>query len=701
MKKQILALSFVYTLAGCSVKAPVYESVDDYPVREGALDEMVYSPQKTMFSLWSPAADSVWLRLYSEGLGGEAQEAVAMRRGKDGTWTCSVRGDLQGKFYTFQVDDMEETPGIFAKAVGVNGRRGAVIDLRSTDPEGWAEDVRPAFAGAKDAIVYEMHYRDYSIHPTSGVAHKGKFLALTEEGTKQLTINQLTINMPLLSGEESTPASPVEPRPLTPSPQAGRGSTPASPVGMATGIEHLKEMGVTHVQILPSYDYGSIDETRLEDNKYNWGYDPVNYNVPEGGYSTNPYDPTCRIREMKEMIQALHKAGIRVVMDVVYNHTFDVAHSNFHNTCPGYFYRYNADGSLGNASGCGNETASERGMMRKFIVESCRYWLTEYHIDGFRFDLMGIHDIETMREVRAMMDGIDPTLLLYGEGWAAGAPLLPQEELAMKANILRIEGVGAFCDDMRDALRGPFSDDHKGAFLAGEKGHEESIKFGIAGCIEHPEVDMSRVNYSKTAWAAEPTQCISYVSCHDDMMLTDRLKASIPLREGELERLDKLAQTAVLTSQGIPFLWNGEEILRDKKGVHNSYCSPDSINAIDWSLKAQHEDVFRYYQGLIALRKAHPAFRMGEADLVRKHLHFLDAPEGVVAYALDGEAVGDEWKTIVVVLNANRKAVEVALPAGVYRLACGDGECPYSGMRVDEKTTTVSAQSAQILYTIE
>lgn len=658
MKKQILALSLVCTLAGCSVKAPVYESVDDYPVREGALDEMVYSPQKTMFSLWSPAADSVWLRLYAEGLGGEAQEAVTMRRGKDGTWTCSVRGDLQGKFYTFQVDDMEETPGIFAKAVGVNGKRGAVIDLRSTDPEGWAEDVRPAFAGAKDAIVYEMHYRDYSIHPSSGVAHKGKFLALTEEGTKA----------------ES---------------------------GNATGIEHLKEMGVTHVQILPSYDYGSIDETRLEDNKYNWGYDPVNYNAPEGGYSTNPYDPTCRIREMKEMIQALHKAGIRVVMDVVYNHTFDVAHSNFHNTCPGYFYRYNADGSLGNASGCGNETASERGMMRKFIVESCRYWLTEYHIDGFRFDLMGIHDIETMREVRAMMDGIDPTLLLYGEGWAAGAPLLPQEELAMKANILRIEGVGAFCDDMRDALRGPFSDDHKGAFLAGEKGHEESIKFGIAGCIEHPEVDMSRVNYSKAAWAAEPTQCISYVSCHDDMMLTDRLKASVRLKEGELERLDKLAQTAVLTSQGIPFLWNGEEILRDKKGVHNSYCSPDSINAIDWSLKAQHEDVFRYYQGLIALRKAHPAFRMGEAELVRKHLHFLDAPEGVVAYALDGEAVGDEWKTIVVVLNANRKAVEVALPAGTYRLACGDGECPYSGMRVDEKTTTVSAQSAQILHTIE
>lgn len=658
MKKQILALGLVCTLAGCGGKAPVYESVDDYPVRKGALDEMVYSPRQTTFSLWSPAADSVRLRLYAEGLGGEAQEQVAMHRGKDGTWTCCVSGDLQGKFYTFQVNDMEETPGIFAKAVGVNGRRGAVVNLDCTDPEGWSEDVRPALSGAKDAIVYEMHYRDYSIHPSSGVAHKGKFLALTEPNTK-----------------------------------TGNGGV--------TGVDHLKELGITHIQILPSYDYGSIDETRLDDNKYNWGYDPVNYNVPEGGYSTNPYEPACRIREMKEMIQALHKAGIRVVMDVVYNHTFDVEHSNFHNTCPGYFYRYNADGSLGNASGCGNETASERPMMRKFIVESCRYWLTEYHIDGFRFDLMGIHDMETMRAVRAMMDEIDPSLLLYGEGWAAGTPLLPQEDLAMKANILQIKGVGAFCDDMRDALRGPFSDDHKGAFLAGEKGHEESIKFGIAGCIEHPDVDMSRVNYSKKAWAAEPTQCISYVSCHDDMMLTDRLKASIPLWKGELERLDKLAQTAVLTSQGIPFLWNGEEILRDKKGVHNSYCSPDSINAIDWSLKAQHEDVFRYYQGLIALRKAHPAFRMGDAELVRRHLHFLEAPEGVVAYALDGEAVGDEWKTIVVVLNANREDVAVNLPAGAYRLACGDGEFPYSGMRVDEKITHVGAQSAQILYAVE
>lgn len=654
-------LCMLFTLAGCGNGRPVYQSADEYPVREGALDEMVYSPSKTVFSVWSPAADSVVLRLYAEGIGGEALESHKMKRKADGTWECTLRGDKQGLFYTFQVDSLQETPGIFAKAVGVNGRRGAVIDLHAAQPEGWETDVRPAFAGAQDAIVYEMHHRDFSIHPTSGITHKGKFLALTEEGTQ------------VADGQ-----------------------------GMASGIAHLKEMGVTHVQILPSYDYGSIDETRLADNNYNWGYDPVNYNAPEGGYSTNPYDPACRITEMKAMIQALHKAGIRVVMDVVYNHTYDVEHSNFHNTCPGYFYRYTADGELGNASGCGNETASERPMMRKFIVESCRYWLTEYHIDGFRFDLMGIHDIETMRAVRAMMDEIDNTLLLYGEGWAAGAPLLPAEELAMKANMQALPGVGAFCDDIRDALRGPFSDDHKGAFLANtrESGLEESIKFGIAGCIAHPDIDMSKVNYSKTPWALQPTQSINYVSCHDDMMLTDRLKASIRLQAGELERLDKLAQTAVLTSQGIPFLWAGEEILRDKKGVHNSYCSPDSINAIDWSLKAKNEDVFRYYQGLIALRKAHPAFRMGDAETVRRHLHFTDIADGagVVAFTIDGAAVGDEWKTIVVVLNANRYDVETSLPAGEFRVACADGQCPYAGTETIQEIAVTAAQSAQILY---
>ncbi len=661
MKKTIVMMTLVAAvLSGCA-KKPHYENVDNYPVKEGSLEEMLYSPEKTSFSVWSPNADSVYLSLYADATTAEPLERMAMKRENDGSWTKTVKGDLKGQFYTFQVVDpssrwkLHETPGIFAKAVGVNGRRAAIIDWNTTNPEGWEADVRPAFAGAKDAIIYEMHHRDMTIHATSGVENKGKFVGWTEHGTKTAE-------------------------------------------GLATGIDHLVELGVTHVQILPSYDYGSVDETRLSDNKYNWGYDPVNYNAPDGGYSTNPYDPASRVREMKMMIQALHKAGIRVIMDVVYNHTFNVENSNFTQTAPDYFYRLTESGELGNASGCGNETASERAMMRKFILESCRYWIEEYHMDGFRFDLMGIHDVETMNQVRAMMDSIDPSLLLYGEGWAAGGPLYPGEELAMKANMQKLPGIGAFCDDMRDALRGPFHDNHEAAFLGGKLGHEESIKFGLVGCIEHPEVDMEKVNYSKKAWTSQPTQSINYVSCHDDMMLTDRVKASVKLRPGELAKISKLGQTAVLTSQGMPFLWCGEEILRDKKGVHNSYCSPDEINAIDWSLKAKNIDLFEYYQGLIAMRKAHPAFHMGDAELVRENMHFLAVPEGVVAYVLNGAAVGDEWKSIVVVLNGQKTAQTVVLPEGEYTVAVADGKCPVTNERKIKGSAKVAAQTAMVLY---
>jgi len=663
MNKVIIMMSMVALLAGCCSKKPHYANVDEYPVKQGSLVEMKYSVDKTEFSVWSPNADTVYLNIYADATTAEPLERLVMCRQKDGSWIKTIKGDWKGHFYTFKIVEpssrwqLHETPGIFAQAVGVNGRRAAILDLATTNPEGWAEDVRPAFSAAKDAIVYEMHHRDMTIHATSGVENKGKFVGWTEHGT-------------------------------------------TTAEGLATGIDHLVELGVTHVQILPSYDYGSVDETRLSENRYNWGYDPINYNVPDGGYSTNPYDPATRIREMKQMIQALHKAGIRVIMDVVYNHTFNVENSNFTQTAPDYFYRLTENGDLGNASGCGNETASDRPMMRKYILESCRYWIEEYHIDGFRFDLMGIHDIETMNAVRAMMDSIDPSLLLYGEGWAAGSPLYPHDSLAMKANMQKLPGIGAFCDDMRDALRGPFSDNHQGAFLAGEKGHEESIKFGIVGCIEHPEVAMEKVNYSKQPWTSQPTQSINYVSCHDDMMLTDRLKASMKLGLGELEKLSKLAQTAVLTSQGTPFLWCGEEILRDKKGVHNSYCSPDEINAIDWSLKHKNLDLFHYYQGLIALRKTHPAFHMGDAELVRENVHFLPVEEGVVAYVLNGEAVGDTWKTVVVVLNGQKRSAQVALPEGTFRFACVDGQCPYDGERIAEGTVRVAPQSAAILYSL-
>ena len=668
-------------LIGCEVSKPHYESVNDYPVKAGSVQEVTYRPTETLFSLWSPNADSVRLSLYESGEDSEPVSTQWLKRQKDGSWQGKVRGDLQGKFYTFRVWDpsspyeMEETPGIFATAVGVNGRRGAIIDMRRTDPEGWSNDRRPAMAKTADAIIYELHHRDFSIDPSSGVTNRGKFLALTEHGT-------------------------------------------LSPEGVKTGIDHLRELGVTHVQILPSYDYGSIDETRLADNRYNWGYDPVNYNVPEGGYSTDPYSPEVRIREFKQMIQALHEAGIRVVLDVVYNHTYDVAHANFTQTAPGYFYRTREDDSLGNASGCGNETASERPMMRKFMLESVRWWVEEYHIDGFRFDLMAIHDIPTMNAIRQMLDEIDPTILLYGEGWAAETPQLEEALRPIKANIKDMPGIGAFSDEMRDGLRGPFYDDHVGAFLAGLPGNEQSIRFGIVGAIEHPQVDMTKVNYSQQPWALQPTQLISYVSCHDDMMLTDRLRASVkPLKgkqiaDDELMRLDMLAQTVVLTSQGLPFLWNGEELMRDKKGVHNSYCSPDSINAIDWTLKARNSRLCDYYAGLIALRKAHPAFRLGDAKLVREHLEFIDVtmdnvakdgekvtPDCVVAFRLKNNAGGDEWNDIVVLFNANRQAVEVALPADAkYTAVVMNGEVNSQGLSTCAGKTRVPAQSAMILH---
>lgn len=652
----------VATATGCAPAKNEYASYELYPVRSGSLAEMEYAPEGTRFSLWAPTADEVRLMLYNEGEGGHAYRTVSMEAGEEGVWHTTVAEDLLGKFYTFNVKTgdrwLGDTPGIFAKAVGVNGHRAAIIDLRSTDPEGWADDRRPPLRSAADVVIYEMHHRDFSISPASGIEHKGKFLALTEAGTR-------------------------------------------SPEGLATGIDHLRELGVTHVHLLPSYDYASIDETRLDENRYNWGYDPLNYNVPDGSYATDPYRPDVRIREFKQMVQALHQAGIRVILDVVYNHTFSIDGSNFERTAPGYFYRQRPDGTYADASACGNETASNRPMMRKYIVESVLHWAREYHIDGFRFDLMGIHDIRTMNEVRAALTALDPSIIVYGEGWAAQAPQLPQDSLAMKANTYRMPGIAAFSDEMRDALRGPFNDNKQGAFLAGLPGGEESIKFGIVGAVQHPQVCNDSVNYSQAPWAGEPTQMISYVSCHDDMCLVDRLRASIPgIKDDEMARLDKLAQTAVFTSQGIPFIYAGEEVMRDKKGVHNSYQSPDSINAIDWSRKALHADVFAYYKGLIQLRKNHPAFRLDSAELVRRHLEFLPVEgKNLVAWRLKEHAGGDRWEDIVVVLNSRREPARVAVPQGNYTIVCKDGAINEGGLaKVSGAELTVPAQSALIAW---
>lgn len=639
MKFRTLLLSLLTTCTGNSALAQTF-------------NEVVYSPKSTTFSLTtSPDVKKVDV-VISDNDSDTAQQLVkSMKRVGAGKWKLTVKNDLKGKYYVFSVYNQaqpDHTPGVFAKAVGVNGKRGAIVDLKDTDPDGWADDVRPELKNPCDLIIYEMHHRDFSMDMSSGIKNKGKFLALTE---------------------------------------------PAA-------ISHLRRLGVNAVHILPSFDFASIDESKPDVAQYNWGYDPLNYNVPEGSYSTNAADPKARIREFKQMVQALHKAGIRVILDVVYNHTFDINGSNFQKTYPDYFFRKNAEGKYSDGSGCGNETASDKELMREFMKESVAYWVNEYHIDGFRFDLMGVHDIETMNEIHDVVAKIDPTIYIYGEGWSAGSCAYPQDKLAIKANARQLNGIGAFSDEMRDALRGPFSDDTKGGFLAGVPGQEESIKFGIAGAISHPQIDMTKVNYSKVPWTNEPSQMVAYVSCHDDMSLTDRLRSSIPyIGDDELIRLDLLAQTAVLTSQGIPFILSGEEMLRDKKGVHNSYRSPDSINRLDWNNLKRYPQVFDYYAGLISLRKQHPAFRMGSADEVRKNLCFLEAPEGVVAYQLKNNAGGDSWKNIIVVLNSQKTPQTVDVPENTYTMVVANGKVDTNGIGLlSGKTLTVAPQSALIVH---
>jgi pullulanase len=635
MKKTALTTLLMMTLA-TSIQA-----------QDFCFDEMTYSPEQTTFKLFAPNNAKCYVKV--------GKKKVKMTKMGDCLWTATVKGDQKGQPYVFNAGH-GDTPGVFAKAVGTNGREGYVLDLRDTDPKGWEKDKRPVCLSPADLIVYEMHHRDFSI-ARKGAKYPGKFLALTE--------------------------------------------------GWA--LSHLKALGVNAIHILPSYDYGSVDETRLHEPQYNWGYDPVNYNVPEGGYSTDPADPAARIREFKQMVQALHKAGIRVILDVVYNHTYDIDHSNFQRTYPDYYYRKNADGTYSNGSGCGNETASEKPMMRKFMMESVKYWINEYHIDGFRFDLMGCHDIETMNQIRQMVNEIDPTIFIYGEGWSAGSCALPNDQLGMKANIPQMPGIAAFSDEIRDALRGPFSDDTKPGWLGGAPDCEESLKFGIVGCIRHPQVDMSKVNYSKAPWAVEPTQMMSYVSCHDDMCLVDRLKASIPSLKSsngklsncqmdELIRLDLLAQTAVFTSQGVPFMLSGEELLRNKKGVHNSFESPDSINQLDWQNKLRYPQVFEYYKNLIQLRKHFPHFRLGSAEQVRQKVQFLNAPKGVVAYRIE-EAVGCIVTRVIVVLNATRQEQLIEIPEANYAVVCANGVIDLNGIDTFRgNQVSVAPQSAMIIH---
>ena len=661
MKRFSLTTLLSFFLISCQTEMN-YNSFEDYPIYHG--NDLGFNLEQDLvtFKLWSPEAKAVKIHIYETGHLDDKAFTKNLKRKRDGVWTISLdQKDTFGKYYTYQINWkgkwLEEKPDPYAVAVGVNGLRSMVLDLNDTDPNGWDIDKRPHLENFNDIVIYEMHIRDLTIHRSSGVEYRGKYLGLTETGTK-------------------------------------------SEEGLETALDHIKDLGITHVHLLPAFDHRSIDETRLNEPQYNWGYDPLNYNVPEGSFSTDPYDGHVRIKEFKQMVQAFHEAGIRVILDVVYNHTGQTEDSNFNQLVPDYYYRKTDLGEFSDASACGNETASEREMMRKYILNSVRFWIEEYHLDGFRFDLMGIHDIETMNAVSELAQSIDPSIFIYGEGWKAGASPLPDSLLALKANTTRLRNVAAFTDDLRDGLKGSVFRHEERGFVSGEEGLKESIKFGIVASTDHPQVDYEAVNYSNAPWSPSPSQTISYVSCHDNHTLFDKLTISVPeASETSISKMHRLAQTIVLTSQGVAFIHAGMEMLRTKNGVENSFESPDEINQIDWSRKSLYQKEYKYYQSLIDLRKKHAAFRMTTAKDIQKHLEFLDTPtESTIAYVLKDYANGDEWKNILVLLNGGENHKTLSLPPGEWTLISDMDKVNPEGIGKSRRNSIrVPAQTAYIL----
>lgn len=602
---------------------------------------LFWTREKTTVKIWAPTAQMVEFRLFKDGKSGEPFHKTQLQSSGDGTWSTVLTGDYEGKFYTFRINDgewLDETPDIYAKCVGINGIRGMIFNPVKTDPEGWKNDKPPKLLNITDAIIYETHIRDFSISPLSGIQHKGKYLGFIEEGT---FYNENTL----------------------------------------TGLSHLKELGITHIHLLPVSDFYTVDEENpLE--KYNWGYDPLHFNAPEGSYSLNPYDGTVRIRELKSLISSLHSAGIGIILDVVYNHTYFAKESAFNQTVPGYFYRQKRDGTFANASGCGNEIATERAMVRKFIIDSLKYWVNEFHVDGFRFDLMGIYDLETMKTIRSELDAVKPGLILYGEGWTAAESPMSENYRAVKKNIAKLPGIAAFNDDFRDALQGSYINKKAKGFISGLGFREEAIKFGIVGSIYHPQIVYDYVDTSKAPWALNPGQSINYIACHDNYTLWDKLKFSCPkVSEEDLQKMVMLAGALLLTSQGVPFLHSGMEFCRSKGGHGNSYKSPDSVNQIDWSLKTKHRKVFEYYKKLIKLRKNHPAFRIGDPDKIAKYIHFCtEYKPGTVGYCINGKAAGDPWAHIIIIFNGTKTGITVPLPEGVFKMTAGNYKIDEEGM---------------------
>ena len=659
-----LLLLLLPVLLSISPPTPPQPDFSSYPIYHGPDLGLTFHKTEAHLRTWAPTANKLTLRLYAAGTGGRPTATYAMQKAESGTWTYTLPTSAKPAFYTVQATiggkDMAEVADPYAHAVGINGHRGALLNPATAAPAGWVDDLRPALKQPTDIVLGEVHVRDFSQHPNSGIQHKGQFLGFTEAGTR-------------------------------------------GPAGVSTGLDHLEELGLTHVHLLPTNDYNSVDEAAAPAaRRYNWGYDPLNYTVPEGSYATSATDPAARIRELKSLVQALHNRGLRVVLDVVYNHTADAQASAFEQLVPGYYYRHLPDGRRSDATACGNEVASERPMVRKLIVESVAYWASQYHADGFRFDLMGVLDLETMRAVRVALDLQDHSILLYGEGWTAGPSPLPEKERAVKANMRALGRIAAFGDELRDGVKGHYADQKKPGFASGQPSLEESVKFGIVAATQHPQIDYAKVNYSKAPWAGSPAQSINYVACHDDMVLWDKLKASNPnAPEADLVRMDLLSAAIVFTSQGIPFLPVGDEFLRTKNGSHNSYNLPDSINQIDWSRKAKYAEVYTFYRRLIALRRAHPAFRLPTQALIAKHLVFLPgAPAGTIAYQLREHAGGDAWQTITVLFNGLKTPASIAIPPGAYKIVLRENQVKATGLAKLEQGAApleIPASSALIL----
>ena len=633
----------------------------DYEVYTGNDLGAVYSPKMTRFKVWAPEAESVKLNLYKQGEGDNLIEQHIMKKSANGTYVFEKQGDCNGIYYTYTVvnhGEKQEAVDPYTKAAGVNGQRGMVINLAKTNPQGFELDGYRNPEHITDAIIYEGSVRDFTMDESSGVFHNGKFLGLTEANT-------------------------------------------TNHFGEATALDYISGLGVTHVQILPAFHFETVDE-KNQKAQYNWGYDPDNYNVPEGSYAVSPYDGTVRIQEMKQMVLALHSRGIGVIMDVVFNHTYRRDDSNLQKIVPGYYYRSDETGYT-DGSGCGNEVASDRPMVQKLIVDSLIYWAKEYHIDGFRFDLMGVLDIDTMNVIAERLKEIRPDIYLYGEGWNGGPSSLAEEKRAFKASAKKMPGIGMFNDDIRDTIKGSvFYDDHLG-FVNGGTHLENALRYGITGAVAHPQVDYDA--YGSKPWAKEPGQSINYVSCHDNYTLWDKLSVSCPEASEEKKKaMNRLCAAIVFTSQGVPFIQAGEEFLRskplpEKKGfAENSYNMPDAVNSIKWDNIHEYPDMIAYYKGLMALRKAHPVFRMqSEAEMTQNLCFLLDTPENVVAYLLKGKGADDTPENILVIFNGNDEEILYNLPEGKWKILVDDKTAGADGKKIISEKADVEPLSALVL----